>query len=190
MLKKVKVMKSNKQRRAEIRQKRLERAEAIEEKIRELEAGGFDPRALRLAGLEPAHLGTLAGYDAAPHGLRPRYYVDRPFRCCDCGAQEVWTAKQQKWWYEKMGGNLNSTAVRCLSCRRAHRAQRQASQAGEGADLLGEQTRRLRALGDLKRPNEAARAEVNAALQSKWSSLREVARQTMERWGHQNESKP
>ena len=28
------------------------------------------------------------------------YYVDEPFTCKDCGSSEVWTAKQQQWWFE------------------------------------------------------------------------------------------
>lgn len=32
--------------------------------------------------------------------LPPTYYVDKPFQCIDCGKEEVWTAEQQKWFYE------------------------------------------------------------------------------------------
>jgi hypothetical protein len=54
--------------------------------------------------------------------------------------------------------------------------------AGPGANLLREQGERLRALGAMK-PNAQSSAEVDAALQSKWWSLRVVAIQTMARWG-------
>jgi hypothetical protein len=47
----------------------------------------------------------------------PDYYEDLPFTCKDCGSKEVWTATQQKWWYEVAGGLLETTAVRCRSCR-------------------------------------------------------------------------
>ena len=30
----------------------------------------------------------------------PLYYLDQPFTCVDCGAEEVWTAEQQKWYFE------------------------------------------------------------------------------------------
>jgi hypothetical protein len=92
----------------------------------------------------------------------------------------VWTAKQQKWWYETAHGHIESRAVRCLACRRARRER--VRSAGPGANLLGEQTNRLRALGETK-PTEKALAEVDAALQSKWWSLRVVAIQTIARWG-------
>lgn len=29
-----------------------------------------------------------------------RYYIDKRFTCAKCGTEEVWTAAQQKWWYE------------------------------------------------------------------------------------------
>lgn len=56
---------------------------------------------------------------------RPLFYVDRPFTCKDCGTHEVWTAKQQKWWYEVAKGLLGSIAVRCRPCR----SQRQSAKA-------------------------------------------------------------
>ncbi|MEF2251072.1 zinc-ribbon domain-containing protein [Ralstonia solanacearum] len=52
------------------------------------------------------------------------YYVDVHFTCRDCASQEVWTAAQQKWWYEVAKGYVYSTAVRCLACRRQRRSGR------------------------------------------------------------------
>ncbi|MCL9843278.1 zinc-ribbon domain-containing protein [Ralstonia solanacearum] len=52
------------------------------------------------------------------------YYVDVHFTCRDCGSQEVWTAAQQKWWYEVAKGYVYSTAARCLACRRQRRSGR------------------------------------------------------------------
>ncbi len=49
------------------------------------------------------------------------YYEDLSFTCRDCGAKQVWTAEQQQWWYETAKGYVYSTAVRCLTCRRARR---------------------------------------------------------------------
>ena len=34
------------------------------------------------------------------------FYEDIPFTCCDCGAEEVWTAEQQKWSYEVAKGAI------------------------------------------------------------------------------------
>jgi hypothetical protein len=59
-----------------------------------------------------------------PDFVQRGYYVDRPFRCIDCGKEEIWTGSQQKWWYEVAKGFVYSTAVRCRSCRRRERARR------------------------------------------------------------------
>lgn len=47
----------------------------------------------------------------------PTYYFDREFTCKDCGKVDVWTPLQQKWWYEQVGGNIETTAIRCRPCR-------------------------------------------------------------------------
>ena len=69
---------------------------------------------------------ALAPYNSygAPDFVRAGRYSDRPFRCRDCGKSEIWTARQQKWWYEVAKGYVYSTAVRCRACRRADRARR------------------------------------------------------------------
>jgi predicted RNA-binding Zn-ribbon protein involved in translation (DUF1610 family) len=54
----------------------------------------------------------------------PDYYRDTPFTCQDCGTQEVWTAKQQQWWYEVQGGEIESKAVRCRACRQQEKQRR------------------------------------------------------------------
>jgi hypothetical protein len=48
----------------------------------------------------------------------PTYYEDMPFTCIDCGRDQVWTATQQKWWYEVAKGPVFSSAKRCVACRR------------------------------------------------------------------------
>ncbi|MEX0717498.1 MAG: zinc-ribbon domain-containing protein [Planctomycetaceae bacterium] len=60
----------------------------------------------------------------APHtsfGGVPLWYEDRTFRCVDCGREEIWTAEQQKWWYETAKGYSFSRAIRCRECRNARR---------------------------------------------------------------------
>ena len=59
----------------------------------------------------------------APDFVHRGYYVDRPFRCVDCGKEEVWTGTQQKWWYEVAKGFVYTTAVRCRLCLRKKREQ-------------------------------------------------------------------
>jgi len=62
-------------------------------------------------------------YDVKP------YYVDVHFTCPDCGKKELWTAKQQQWWYEIAKGNINSGASRCRPCRKKIRDAKSAQKA-------------------------------------------------------------
>jgi hypothetical protein len=54
----------------------------------------------------------------------PLYYEDTRFTCRDCGAECVWTAEQQRLWYEQWGGPIQSTAVRCRACRQRVRREK------------------------------------------------------------------
>lgn len=75
----------------------------------------------------------------------PLYYEDRPFTCIDCGKEEVWTAEQQKWWYEVAQGPIYSQANRCRECRRQRRARREAGLPPEQPiSSIGELLRLLR----------------------------------------------
>lgn len=50
------------------------------------------------------------------------YYEDLPFTCRTCGKLEVWTARQQQWWYEVSGrGYIGQTAIACRACRKQRR---------------------------------------------------------------------
>jgi len=130
-------MKSGKQRRTEIKQRRLDRAHAMSA----LDRHRMPP--------EPPIGAVLADASALSHnstyGLLPLYYVDRPFDCRDCGMAEVWTAKQQKWWYEAAKGPIDSTAVRCRTCREVERrrveAARQVSAEGLKRKIDAKSTR-------------------------------------------------
>jgi hypothetical protein len=59
-----------------------------------------------------------------PDFVEREFYVDRPFVCKDCGKAEVWTATQQKWWYETAKGDVWTAAVRCRPCRRRERERK------------------------------------------------------------------
>lgn len=113
-------MKSGKQRRAEINAKRKQKAarrQAVTQK---------QERRLRPVLGPPVNEELLAPNNSygAPQFVRRGYYVDIPFRCVDCGKQEVWTGTQQKWWYEVAKGFVYSTAIRCRLCRRREQARR------------------------------------------------------------------
>ena len=166
-------MKSGRRRREEIRLKRIERAKRLEARL------SAPPYAVARPGdgVEDADRALLARHNNTC-GTLPAFYIDKVFTCRDCGQEQVWTAKQQKWWYEERLGPIDSTAVRCLPCRRARRTQR----AVPGANLLGERRDRLRTLGTRK-PDADARAEVEAALADKWWGLRTTAIATLGAWG-------
>jgi hypothetical protein len=57
------------------------------------------------------------------------FYVDLPRTCRDCGADFVFSAREQRHWYETLGLRLDARAVRCLPCRRAFRRVRGVSRA-------------------------------------------------------------
>jgi len=110
--------KSNKQRRAELKARRLARAVSL----RGHDVGdvrGITPGVQ--SGVVPADPAKLAHNN--PCGLLPLFYIDTAFTCRDCGSHEVWTAKQQKWWYEEAQGPIDSRAVRCRPCRLIERAR-------------------------------------------------------------------
>jgi hypothetical protein len=69
---------------------------------------------------EGAVAGDITRQDAR---YRPRqYYIDRPFKCVDCGSDEVWKAEQQKWYYEVVKGSTYAEPTRCRPCRLKFRA--------------------------------------------------------------------
>ncbi|HEY3049799.1 MAG TPA: zinc-ribbon domain-containing protein [Polaromonas sp.] len=110
-------MKSGKRRREEIRTKRLERAAKL-----------HDLGLYALAKTLPVGAGVVAADPTQlahcnTYGLLPVFYRDQPFVCRDCGSEEVWTAKQQKWWYEVAKGHIDSFAVRCRACRAVEKAR-------------------------------------------------------------------
>ena len=114
-------MKSGKQRRLEIKEKRGLKAR----KLKAIDVYSYKTiipkNALKADPTQLAHNNT--------YGLLPLFYVDREFNCRDCGSDEIWTAKQQKWWYEIIKGHIDSTAVRCRRCRKALREQKAEQQA-------------------------------------------------------------
>src|SRR4051794_21608349 len=62
--------------------------------------------------VDPTRLAPSGSWDEPEFQTRG-YYEDAPFTCRDCGKEEVWTASQQKWWYEVAKGNPFTVASRC-----------------------------------------------------------------------------
>jgi Probable zinc-ribbon domain len=113
-------MKSGKKRRAEIKAKRKER-----DKREALTERGARPatRSLKTAPVNEESLAPYKSYGAPAFVMRG-YYEDVPFRCRGCSRDEIWTAAQQKWWYEVAKGYVYSTAKLCRPCRKKEQARR------------------------------------------------------------------
>lgn len=113
-------MKSGKQRRAEIKAARLRR-EARAKVVQKL------CRPLRTVLVNPIEFAPNNSYGMTDFQSRG-YYEDQPFRCRDCGADCVWKAEDQKWWYEVIKGFIYTMAVRCKTCRAAERQRKAMAQ--------------------------------------------------------------
>jgi len=113
-------MKSAKQKRTEIRIKREKRSRKKSEKL--AKADTTARLAKRPINVVAANVEALAHNNT--YGPLPLFYVDKPFVCRDCDKAEVWTAAQQKWWYEVAKGHIDSNAVRCGACRRKEQQRR------------------------------------------------------------------
>jgi hypothetical protein len=113
------VMKSNKQRRVEIKARRSKQTEK-----RKLAA--IEPSPWLMHDRLPVNLARFArGPNFANRDFVVRgYYAPVPFTCEDCGIAQVWTAAQQKWWYESVGASLYTTARRCRPCRARAREEK------------------------------------------------------------------
>ena len=131
---------SGKQRRAEIKAARVARVAAGEARAY------IDPRLLVGAGGAPCDPSRLAADNSygVPDFVWRGCYVDVEFRCVDCGAEGVWTAERQKWWYEEAKGGVWTRANRCRACRAKRRAAREAARAASIAGWL----RKLAAMAD------------------------------------------
>jgi hypothetical protein len=115
-------MKSNKQRRTELRELRQKRQEKHKAKAIALEQDkvrkNMPANAVRC---NPEALAPSSSYYTVLPFVDRGYYIDLPFQCVDCQKQEIWTAAQQQWWYEVAKGNVLSFAVRCRACRHMER---------------------------------------------------------------------
>lgn len=125
-------MKSGKQRRAEIKASRVAAGQA---------RAHIDPRfTIHAAGAPQLLSGASQLAPDKSYGV-PVFvtrgcYVDVSFRCVDCGAEGVWTAERQKWWYEVAKGGVWTCANRCRECRANKREQREASRAAYCEGML------------------------------------------------------
>jgi hypothetical protein len=74
------------------------------------------------------------------------FYRDIEFTCVDCGTDEVWTAKDQKWFFEVAKGIIHSKPRRCLQCRKKMREMK----AEQRVQMEGTDRARSESTGDAK----------------------------------------
>lgn len=114
------IMTSGRQRKARLKERRRPNAHRAEPKARG--PGLPDPP----SGAVMADLAQLEHDNT--YGPRPLFYIHRRFACIDCGSKEVWTAADQKWWYEVAKGSLR--AVPCAAQSAASRIGQRSMQRG------------------------------------------------------------
>lgn len=123
-------MKSNKQRRAEIKAAR--RGKKHKRDHRRRTALPVFQWACGNVSVNSAALMPTNSY-GLPVWRQRGFYLDVAFSCKDCGAECLWTAQRQKWWYEIAKGHPDTIAVRCKPCRARERARKQAARAASEA---------------------------------------------------------
>jgi hypothetical protein len=116
-------MKSAKQRRAELDAKREARAAKAAAERAAAARAALEREAARGRAVNREALAPHGSYDE-PEFVTRGFYADMPFDCVECGKAEIWTAAQQKWWYEVAKGNVFTTARRCRACRPRERDRR------------------------------------------------------------------
>jgi len=123
-------MKSGRQRRTEIQVQRSGKRAAVQAERERLHTQRVEKdRAARLKGqvlVNPANLRPTNSY-GTPDFVTRGFYIDMPFSCKGCGKPQVWTATQQKWWYESAKGDVWTVAVLCRACRQRERARKEAA---------------------------------------------------------------
>ena len=115
-------MKSGKQRRIELKAKKQARIEKRNNPVIQPITAAW----VAEHGWIPIDRTAFAPHNSfdVPDFVQLGYYFDRPFDCVGCNSPEIWTATQQKWWYEEAKGNLFSIAKFCRSCRQKEQARR------------------------------------------------------------------
>src|SRR5262245_34185151 len=109
-------MTSNKRKRAQLDAKRNAKRKQAEKERREMlkAQGRLDANGECIP--EGAVVADLSQQATNNSYGPPTYYVDQPFQCVDCGKEEVWTASQQKWYFEVAKGSIYGRAIRCRAC--------------------------------------------------------------------------
>jgi hypothetical protein len=115
-------MKSGKQRRTELKAKKQARIEKRNNPVIQPITAAWAAENGWLA-IDRTAFAPHNSFDE-PEFVQLGYYFDRPFTCVSCNSSEIWTAAQQKWWYEEAKGNLFRIAKFCRPCRQKEQDRR------------------------------------------------------------------
>ncbi len=87
------------------------------------------PRHLFYRALELDHSTAIrASIDKQNYSVCPRHwYIDATFRCEGCNEDFLWTATEQRAWFEDYGFYVDSIPKECKACRTKRRAEQAAS---------------------------------------------------------------
>lgn len=56
------------------------------------------------------------------HNIGKYFYVDEQRTCVQCNQDFIFSAKEQRFWYEVLDFHLDTRGLRCLKCRRQRRS--------------------------------------------------------------------
>jgi RNase P subunit RPR2 len=114
-----------------------------------------------------------ANIDLQDYTVMPRrWYVDARFRCADCGTDFLWSAKEQKVWFETYRFYVDSHKTRCRTCGAKRRETLQLRQ--DYDDLIG----KARSHGSLEQKERIL--DLLEELESAWGVLPDRMRETRE----------
>jgi hypothetical protein len=86
-----------------------------------------DKQGRRIRSLPEGAVAADLSKQAPNNSYSPKeFYVDEPFTCQGCGRREVWTASQQKWYFEVAKGSIYGRASLCRPCRQKRRRAKEA----------------------------------------------------------------
>lgn len=108
--------KRSRRQKEEIREDELKKEKKLIQRAKREKLVAIDWVKMRGFGFGRGHLGVET--------LEGKYYLDMPFHCVDCRGHQIWTGRQQQWWYEVAGGAPPQVAIRCRDCRIKERARR------------------------------------------------------------------
>jgi hypothetical protein len=66
---------------------------------------------------------TKQDYTVCPR----HWYIDATFKCRDCDEDFLFSAQEQRFWYEQRRFYVDSQPVRCPECRKKERARKAAA---------------------------------------------------------------